>query len=161
MNDFMSNHQFTCQGGQDLHSFTGQHRASFHTLQSCDDNVQLELPNDHTRVGWLIDNMKEFLDKDISEALAAIRLDDGASGMRIDFERAVAFLLPTDPVKKKQKSKRGAANILAVGDTGRNNNGGRNTKGTKGKKGVTFKVSKGSTRVEFDYYKLPGFKLLS
>ena len=33
VNDFMMNRQFTGQGGQGLHSFTGQHRASFHTLQ--------------------------------------------------------------------------------------------------------------------------------
>ena len=86
--------------------------------------------------------MKECLDKDVSADLAAIRLDDGAAGMRSDFERSVAFLLPTEPVKKKQISKRRAANISAVGAPGRHNNGGRRTKGTKVTKGVTFKVSK-------------------
>ena len=44
--------------------------------------------------------MKEYPDKDVEAALAAIRMDDGASGMRSDFERSVAFLLPEDPVKK-------------------------------------------------------------
>ena len=81
--------------------------------------------------------------------------------MRSDFERAVAFLLPTNPAKKKDGSKRGAATILAVGAPGCHNNGGRWTKGTKGKNGVTFKVSKGSTGVEFRYYKLLEFKLMS
>ena len=33
VNEFMMNRQFTGQGGQGLHSFTDQHRASFHTLQ--------------------------------------------------------------------------------------------------------------------------------
>ena len=60
--------------------------------------MQLELPNDSTRFGWLINNMKECPDKDVLADLAAIRLDDGAAGIRSDFERAVAFLLPTDPV---------------------------------------------------------------
>ena len=55
--------------------------------------MQLELPNNRTRVGWLIHNMKECPDKDVSAALATIGLDDGAAGMRIDFEIAVAFLL--------------------------------------------------------------------
>ena len=84
--------------------------------------------------------------------------------MRSDFERSVAFLLPTEPVKKKQISKRRAANISAVGAPGRHNNGGRRTKGTKGTKGtqgVIFKVSKGSTGVELRYYTLPELKLLS
>ena len=58
VNDFMINCEFTGQGGQGLHSFTGQHRVSLHTLQRCANNMQLELPNDRTRVGWLIDNMK-------------------------------------------------------------------------------------------------------
>ena len=42
VNDFMMNQQFTGHGGQCLHSFTGQHRASFHILQRCADHMQLE-----------------------------------------------------------------------------------------------------------------------
>ena len=123
--------------------------------------MQLELPNDRTHVGWLIDNMKECPDKDVLAALAAISLYDGSSGMRSDFEKAVTFLLPTDPVNKNHISKRGAATISAVGAPIAHNNGGKRTKVNKVTKGVTFKVSKGSTGVEFRYYKLPKFKLLS
>ena len=160
VNDFMMNHQFTGQGGQCLHSFTGQHRASFHTLQLCADDMQLELTNDRMRVGWSINNMKECMDKYVSEDLAAIRMDDGAAGMRSDFERSVAFLLPTDPIKKNQRSKRRAATISSVVASCCHKNGGKRTKGSKGTKGVKFKVSKGSTGVELRYYKLPEFKLL-
>ena len=81
--------------------------------------------------------------------------------MRNYFERAVDFLLPTDPIKKSQRRKRGDANISSVGSPGRHKNGGKRTKVAKGTKGVTFKVSKGSTGVEFRYYKLSEFKLLS
>ena len=123
--------------------------------------MQLELPNDSTRVAWLIDNMKKFPDKDVSSALATIYLDDGEAGMRSDFERAVDFLLRTDPAKKKQRRKRGAATISEVGAPDLHNNGGRWTKGTKGTKGVTFKSSKGITGVELCYYKITEFKLLS
>ena len=157
----MMNLQLTSRGYQGLHYFTYQNMAYFHTLQRCADHMQLELPNDRTRVGWLIDNMKEFPDKDVSAALAAIRLYDEASGMRSDYERAVAFLLTTDPAKKNHRSKPGAATISEVGASGRHNNGGRWTKGTKGTKGVTFKSSKGITGVELCYYKITEFKLLS
>ena len=68
--------------------------------------------------------MKECPERYVSEDLAAISLDDGASGTRSDFEGAVAFLLPTDPTKKNQRNKRRAANILSVGAPGRHNNGG-------------------------------------
>ena len=104
--------------------------------------------------------MKKCTEKYVSAALAEIRLDDVESGMRSDFERAVAFLLPTNPINKNQRSKHGAATILSVGAPGRHNNGGNRTQGAKGTQGITFKVSKGSTGVEFRYYKLPKFKLL-
>ena len=81
--------------------------------------------------------------------------------MRSYFERSVAFLLPADLAKKNQRSKHRGATILAVGSPGRHNNGGRWTKGTKVTKGVTFNVSKLITGVEFLYYKLPEFKILS
>ena len=87
----------TGQGIQTLHSFAVQHRASFHSLQRCADHIALEVPNEHTRVRYLLDNLKECPDKDVTAAIAAIRLDNNAGGMRNDFERAVAFLLPTDP----------------------------------------------------------------
>ena len=45
-------------------------------------------------------------------ALAAIKLQD--PGMITDFEQAVAFLLPVDPVTIKKRNKRALANILAT-----------------------------------------------
>ena len=41
MNDMMMNIKFTGQGNQTLHSFAGQHRASFHSLQRCADHIAL------------------------------------------------------------------------------------------------------------------------
>ena len=48
-----------------------------------------------------LEAIKDYPDKDVAAALAAIRLDDGIAGMGRDFERVVVFLLPTDPVKKR------------------------------------------------------------
>ena len=50
---------------------------------------------------------------------------------------------------------------MSVGALGHHNNCGRRTKVAKETKGVTFKVSKGSTGVELCYYKLPEFNLLT
>ena len=91
INDMMMNRKFTGQGNQTLHSFAGQQRASFHSLQRCADHIVLEVPNERTCVGYLLDNSKECPDKDVTAAIAAIRLDNSAGGMRNDFERAVAF----------------------------------------------------------------------
>ena len=104
----------------------------------------------------MLEAIKDCPDKDVAAALAAIRLDDGMNGMRRNFERTIAFLLPTDPVKKRQKdNKRGAANILAV-DVPSGPPRGRRGNGKK----TSFKVSTGSTGVEFRYYELPEFKKL-
>ena len=69
--------------------------------------------------------------------------------MRNDFERAVAFLLPTDPVKKGRK--RDAATISAVG-AGATQATGKSRRG-KGVKRTSFKVSKGKTGVELRFHK--------
>ena len=54
----------------------------------------------------------------LQAAMASIRMDNGADGMRNDFEKAAAHLLPYDPVAKKRaaatQNKRGAARISSV-----------------------------------------------
>eukprot|EP00957_Ditylum_brightwellii_P095957 7310787-Ditylum_brightwellii.AAC.1 len=49
--------------------------------------------------------------------MANINLDQGVSGMRLDFEKAVAHLLPYCPVAKRETAignKRGATDISEV-----------------------------------------------
>ena len=113
MNDMMMNRKFTGRGNKTLHSFAGQHRASFHSLQRYADHIALEVPNERTRIGYLLDNSKECPEKYVTVAIAAIWLDNSAGSMRNDFERAVAFLLPTEPVKKGRNCD--TATISAVG----------------------------------------------
>ena len=79
----------------------------------------MELPNERMRVGYLIKNI-DCNDKDVTTAVSHIRLDDttnavgNPSGTRNDFERAVAFLLPTNPVGKKRRGKLQAAQTSSV-----------------------------------------------
>ena len=76
-------------------------------------------------------------------------MDDTANGMRNNFEAAVAFLLPTDPVdkKKSKNSKRNIAEVSGV-DTG-------------GKSLGSHKSGRGKSGVEFRYYKPSEFKKLN
>ena len=157
MTDFMHGSKFTGNTGFTLHAFLAKHRASFHTLQRCKEHVQVELPNERSRVGYLLDNI-DCSDRDVVTALSHIRMDDGAAGMRSDFERAVAFLLPTDPVKKKRGgSKRNAGHISSTTAAG---GGGGKNEGTKTKK-TRFKPTFGATGVEFRYYKTAEFNKLT
>ena len=158
MNDFLLNSVWTGTTAFTLHGFLAKHRASYNTLQRCAEHVAVELPNDRTRVGYILKNI-ECSDKDVTAALSHVRLDDNPGGMRQDFELAVAFLLPTDPVKKKRGGKRGTAQISAViaAASGEDDS---NDKGTS-KKNVRFKANTGKTGVELRYHTHKEFIALS
>ena len=86
-----------------LEKFTGLHRSSFVQLQEASAHMSFQLPNEHTRVGYLIDNI-ENNDPDLRAAIASIRIN--TNGMRDDFEKSVAFLLPVDPYSKSRARNR-------------------------------------------------------
>ena len=156
MSDFISNSRWTGTTAFSLHAFLAKHRASFHTLQRCAEHVQIELPNERTRVGYLLENI-DCHDKDVTTALSHIRLDDSPTGMRSDFERSVAFLLPTDPVKKKKGVKRDAGRISSTTAEASSAGGGKD----KSKKKARFKSTTGTSGVEFRYYKPSEFNGLT
>ena len=150
-NDVLMNTKWNGMTAFTLHAFLAKHRVSYNTLQLCADHVPAELPSDRTRVGYLISNI-ECQDKDMTTSISHIRLDDGANRMGKDFERLVAFLLPTDPVKKRRGSKRPAAQISAAQTIALG--------GECGKK-VSFKPNVGKTGVELRYYKQSEYRKLS
>ena len=129
-------------------------------LQRCSDHITVEVPGEQTRVGYLIENT-DCNNKDVAATLSSVCLDDTPNGMENDFKLSVAFLLPTDPVKKSG-TKRTAANISSVGGGGRSDGrGGGYVRGQGGcggghggsQGGGNFKASVGNTGVEFCYYK--------
>ena len=126
-------------------------------LQRCAEHVAVELPNERTRVGYLIENIN-CNDKDVTTAVSHVRLSDGPGGMRGDFELAVAFLLPTDPVKRKKSgAKRGSAQISAAHAARGDDKASPGSNNGKGK----FKPNVGKTGVEFRYYKPKEFSKLT
>ena len=99
-----------------LESFCGQHRNAFVSLTACSQHVEYQLPNEHSRVGFLLNGI-ECSDAGLQAAMASIRTDTGDTGKRNNFEDAVAHLVPYDPVAKKrseQGSKRNSALISDV-----------------------------------------------
>ena len=69
-------------------------------MSACAEHVQYQLPNEHSRVGLLIDAI-QCADAGLQAIMASIKTDNGPYGLQNDFERAVAHLLPYDPVAKK------------------------------------------------------------
>jgi hypothetical protein len=125
--DFLLKRKFTGGTSTTLNRFMARHRQAFVTLQRCAENIQV------------IDNI-EVSDAEVRAAISSIKLDDSPTGLRESFERAVAFLLPLDPVARKSKNKRAQAEIS---DT-------------------ELKQSRGpKTGVDLRYYKLAEWKKLS
>ena len=95
-----------------LEGFIAQHRNAFVSMQQCAKHIAYQLPNEHTRVGCLLEGI-QCSDPGLQAAMASVRTDDGPNGMRNDFEKAAAHLLPYDPVARKRAAgtKRPAANI--------------------------------------------------
>ena len=149
--DFIMGTKFTGGGQMTLEDYLSRFRQHFVSIQLCAQHVTVAVPTPHSLVGYLLDNI-ECSDADVKAALAAIKLDDGVDGMRNDFERAAAFLLPVDPVakKSKMKKKRGIAQLSStVAD-----DDSKKRKKVSWKKGKpTWKKARGKTGVELRYYK--------
>ena len=81
-------------------------------MSACAEHIQYQLPNEHSRVGFLIDAI-QCADAGLQAAMASVKTDNGPHGLRNNFERAISHLLPYDPVAKKRATgiKRGSAQI--------------------------------------------------
>ena len=83
-----------------LEKFTGIHRSAYVQLEEAAIHVNFQLPTAYSRVGFLLDNIISS-DPDLRAALASVRIDQ--NGMRSDFEKAVAFILPVCPYAKHRQ----------------------------------------------------------
>ena len=120
-----------------LEKFVQQHRNAYVSMQACSQHVDYQLPNELTRVRYLLDALEND-DAGLQAAMASVEQDSSVGGMRSDFELAAAHLLPKDPVVKKrlQAGKRSAADIAST-----------SASVSAPKKGI------GSSGVHFRYYK--------
>ena len=69
-------------------------------MSACTEHIQYQLPNEHSHVGLLIDAI-QCADAGLQATMASVKTDNGRYGLRYNLERAVAHLLPYDPVAKK------------------------------------------------------------
>ena len=69
-------------------------------MSACAEHVQYQLPNEHSRIGFLLDAI-QCADAGLQAAMASVKTDNGPHGMRNNFEQAAAHLLPYNPVAKK------------------------------------------------------------
>ena len=86
-----------------LESFCSQQRSRFLQLEEASIHTNCQLPNEHTRVGYLVDNIDNS-DAALQAAIASIRQNQ--NNLRDDFEASIATLLPTDPYVRSNASKK-------------------------------------------------------
>ena len=82
-----------------LKRFIAQHRNVFVSMQAAAENVTYQLPNEHSRVGYMLDAI-QCSNAGLQATMASIKTDQ--AGLRQDFEAAATHLLPYDPVQKKR-----------------------------------------------------------
>ena len=101
------------QGNFSLEQFVQIHRSAFVAMKAAAEHVSYQLPNEHTRVTYLIDAIEND-DAGLQAAIASVEADNSPNSKRKDFELCAAHLLPKDPVlKKRTQSKRPSAEISA------------------------------------------------
>ena len=135
------------QSNFSLENFISQHRNAYVSMQAIAEHVQYQLPNEHSRVGFLLEAI-QWSDPGLQAAMASIKTDNGLEGRRNNFEATAAHLLPYDPVAKKKSSgqKRGSAQISSVMDTSNP---------------TMKKPSIGKTGVHLHYYKTGEYRNLT
>ena len=135
------------QSSFSLENFISQHRNAYVSMQASAEHVQYQLPNEHSRVGFLLEAI-QCSDPGLQAAMASIKTDNGLVGMRNNFEATAAHLLPYDPVAKKRSGgqKRGSAQISSVMDPSPT---------------TTKKPSIGKTGVHLRYYKTGEYRNLT
>lgn len=128
------------QSNFSLEKFIAQHRNAFVSMQQCSAHVAFQLPNEHTRVTYLLDAI-QCNDAPLQAAMALVRNDTEPTGKMNDFEATASYLLPHDPVSKKRTAgtKRGVAEIS-------------DTSGAEASSTSAGKPASGKTGVEFRFY---------
>ena len=89
-------------------------------MQKCAIHVEFQLPNEYSRVGYLLDAI-ETNDASLQAAMALVRNDDNPkNGNRSNFEATATCLLPHEPVAKKRQNnpaRRNNAEISSIDST--------------------------------------------
>jgi hypothetical protein len=95
------------QSNYSLEKFIGQHRAAFVNLSQCETHVAYQLPNEISRVTYLLTGI-ECMSAPLQAAMALVCNDTGPNGKMNDFKSTASFLLPHDPVStRRAATKRG------------------------------------------------------
>jgi hypothetical protein len=143
-NAFLTSHIWKGNVNFTLAKHAAKHRNSYISLETCALHVAYQLPNEQTRVKYLLDSIRGCNDPGVQARIANIEGDDLPTGKRNTFEDSVTHLLPADPVNDNNKTRR--------------SNGGGNQAVISG---VTIQSGKGKSGVNLHWHPMKEYKALS
>ncbi len=111
----LNNRKWDGKSSITLLQHTSAHRKAFISLTEAAQRTAEDVPGARQRMTFLLDSIVTENPK-VLATVALIQQD--TNGMRINFEDAVTFLLPTCPVKHKDKTKNVGASVSSVGASG-------------------------------------------
>ena len=85
-------------------------------MQAYTHHVSYQLPNEHTRLGYILD-ARESTSPPLITAMANIEEDTASTGKRNNFETDIVYLLPKDPVVKRRPESGTKRTQLQISDT--------------------------------------------
>ena len=144
------NDKWKSQSNYPLEKHVAKHRLAYVQMETASQHVTYQLPNEHSRVGYLLESMITS-DSGLSAAMASINQDKGEDGMRNNFETAVSHLIPYDPVAKNREKTRSGRGGAEIGSMEYDAN----------ISAFGAKVGIGKTGVHLRYYQDPEFKALA
>ena len=149
----MQSTKYKGSGNFTLVRYTTVHRNANERLKEAAQHVTFQLPEEHTRVTYLLDNI-DTSDARLNAAIATVHQDDA---LRSDFEKTMATIVPHCPVARRNK-KRTSGQISAAdaqSDNGTNADNAANISSVHMKQGI------GKTGVHFRFYSPDEYKTLS
>ena len=97
--DYLMNRKWTGTTNQTLKEHIDRHITSFVAMTEASDHVFHQIPDYHTRIGYLIASI-ESADANVVAAISSIRMND--TGRRENFETASFFLAQICPMVSKK-----------------------------------------------------------
>jgi hypothetical protein len=107
---FLTTQIWKGNGSITLAKHSNKHRNAFISLETCAMHVDYQLPNERTRVKYLLDSIRTCNDAGVQARIANIEGDDTTNGKRNKFESTVTHLLPADPVVENNNRKKANSN---------------------------------------------------
>ena len=132
-----------------IENYIAQHRNDYASMQQCADHVAFQLPNEHTRVLYLLGGI-QCNDAPLQAAMDIVRYDAIPGRNMNEFEATASYLIPHDPVPKKQS----AGNKIGVAEIS-------NTYGAEASLTSSIKPATGNTGAQFCFYDHSDYQTLT